>query len=219
MKELKFFEKQPESGIKPSGVVVLLHGYGANAMNLMPLAYEFSDILQDWVFIAPNAPFPFEGMGEDSYQWYSLSDRSDEMLFSQAKKAEVILNNFLDDQLKRLNLEDKNMIVMGFSQGGMMSMHTLYRRSKACAAVISFSGYMSGIEHLKNDIKSKPPILLCHGTRDPIVPYKAKEVAAAALRNLEVEATEHSVDRLGHSIDEDCIVAAKSFLKKHISLV
>lgn len=213
---LQYYEREPVSGDSPQQLVIFVHGYGSNGMDLISLAPEFADVLPDCHFVSPNAPFPFEGWIYNAYQWYGLRDRSEDAMLENARVAEPILNDFIDAQLARFNLEDKDLIVMGFSQGGMMSIHTMYRRESPCMAVVSFSGYVSGAQQLKKEIKSQPPLLMTHGDIDPVVPFAAIGVGSKSLKSLGIQVQTHFGNDLGHGIDSGCIESARNFIRNII---
>ena len=61
-------------GGKPSALVVLLHGYGANGDDLIALGDAWRRSLPDFVFVAPNAPEMIPGM-HGGLQWFPLTLR------------------------------------------------------------------------------------------------------------------------------------------------
>lgn len=210
--ELKFYEREPETAGVPKQLVVFLHGYGSNGADLISLAPEFYAVLPEAHFVSPDAPYPFEGGIFGAFQWYGLADRSDTGMLNNARKAEGILNDFIDQQLARFKLKDKDLVVMGFSQGGMMAIHTLCRRPLQAKAVISFSGYIAGLREFKKELKAKPPILVTHGTNDMIVPFEALNIMVDILANADINVTKHVSKGLGHGIDYECIESAQKFL-------
>lgn len=76
----------PLSGGKAAFLVVLLHGVGANGNDLLYLAHAWRKILPKAEFIAPNAPFPYNGAPE-ARQWFSLQDRAPEKLLAGLREA------------------------------------------------------------------------------------------------------------------------------------
>jgi phospholipase/carboxylesterase len=207
-----YLEREPGSGGVPKQLVVFLHGYGSNGADLISLAPEFYQVLPDAHFVSPDAPYPFEGGLYGAFQWYGFADRSDAGMLNNAKSVEGELNGFIDRQLARFKLKDKDLIVMGFSQGAMMAIHNVYRRPHKAKAVVSFSGFMAGLREFKKEVKSKPPILITHGTNDTIVPFKALDIMVNTLTQLDIKVTEHVSEGLGHGIDAECIEAAQKFL-------
>ncbi|HCR86292.1 MAG TPA: esterase [Alphaproteobacteria bacterium] len=104
-------------------------------------------------------------------------------------------------------------ILLGFSQGGMLALHTGLTIEKEIAGIISFSGALvvSNLEEL--NIRSKPKTLLVHGVDDEVVPYDRSVAANEKLKEAGVDVQMHSIKGLSHSIDYNCIEIAKGFIK------
>ena len=69
----------PVSGGAVKQLVIFLHGVGANGRDLIDLARNFEKVLPDAVFVSPDAPHPCDMVPPgypDSYQWFSLQDKS-----------------------------------------------------------------------------------------------------------------------------------------------
>lgn len=198
----------------PKTLVVLLHGYGSNADDLISLAPDLDPYLEDAIFISPNAPFDFEGSMFAGYQWYSLMDRSTEAMLDGYKKAKPILNEFLLMQLAQYNLKFSDLVLCGFSQGGMMSLHYALECPNELKGVISFSGYLLGYEEFDKYIASKPKTLITHGDMDVVVPYEAFEYTEDKLKSIGADLSSYTAHGLGHGIDYGCLSAAQKFLKK-----
>ena len=202
----------PRSGNAPRQLVVLLHGLGANEQDLIALAPVLGTVLPDAVFVAPNAPSPCD-MAPFGYQWFSLQARTPESLYIGAEEARPLLDRFLNDELARYGLGDEQLVLVGFSQGTMMALHTALRRAGACAGVIGYSGLLVGGERLAQEIASRPPVLLVHGDQDEVVSPEALPAATAALQGLGVRVTQDLRPGLGHGIDEAGVALAASFLQ------
>ncbi len=200
----------------PEHLVIFLHGYGANGQDLLSLSPELEAALPNSVFVSPDAIYPFEGGFFGGYQWYSLIDRSEQAMLKGAKNASPHIDKFIDEQLAKFKLPASKLILVGFSQGGMMSTYVGLRRKEKIAAVISFSGYMLANDNLEKEIKTKPPVLFTHGEEDNVVPPQAMELAASRLEALEVDVESHLIPHLGHGIDHKAIAHTINFLKRAI---
>lgn len=204
--------RKPASGGKAKQLVLILHGWGADGYNLIDLADMFASALPDAHFIAPNAPFVCE-VNPYGFQWFSLMDRNPQKMLDGARKAVDILNEFIDEQLAELSLDNSKLALVGFSQGTMTALHLALRRTPQMAALVGFSGALVGSEVLAQEITARPPICLIHGNMDDVVPYASMAHATNVLKanGLSVEA--HSRPHLGHSIDMEGMAIAAEFLK------
>ena len=208
---------EPLSGSAKSAVI-LLHGYGANGDDLIGLAPPLSKILPDTVFMSPNAPHrcaqnPFGGL-----QWFDVWEGDDYDRLSQIELASATINAFIDSQLERLGLSDKNLALLGFSQGTMLSLHVGVRRIKCPAGILGYSGRLEAPEKLADEILVRPPIMLIHGEEDPLLSIDLMESAAGQLRKNGIEVETFPRPGLAHGIDQEGVNKGAEFLAKVFSM-
>jgi phospholipase/carboxylesterase len=191
---------EPRGG-KPSTLVVLLHGYGANGDDLIALGDGWQRALPDAAFIAPNAPESIPGM-HGGLQWFALTLRDPSEYWRGVSAARPALDRFLDTELARYRLPAERLVLVGFSQGTMMALHTGLRRSVAPAGIVGYSGLLAGPEHLA-ETSARPPVLLVHGETDDLIPAGALHAAREPLAAAGVPVEWHIRPRLGHGIDPE----------------
>jgi phospholipase/carboxylesterase len=214
----------PASG-PPGRLIVLVHGYGADGNDLIQLAPFLARILPDATFVAPHAPEACE-LAPMGRQWFGLGDY-DPMTAARDLEAtesrylgmsdRVVgaappLEAFIDTELARHGLDDERLALVGFSQGTMMSLHVGLRRARPPAAIVGFSGALVGADRLPDEIRVRPPVLLCHGEIDDLVPLPALHLAAGGLAAAGVAVDWHVSPGLGHGIDPDGLELAGRFL-------
>ena len=203
----------PSSGGKPRQLVILLHGIGADGNDLIGLAPAWAPLLQDAEFVAPNAPFPCD-MAPYGFQWFSLQDRSPAMILAGVRAAAPALDAFIDDALATRGLAEKDLALVGFSQGTMMSLYVGLRRARAVAGILGYSGALIGAETLAAEVRSKARVMLVHGDADPVVPFQALALAERALEAAGVPVETLTRPGLAHGIDEEGLKAGGRFLKE-----
>jgi phospholipase/carboxylesterase len=212
--------KEAKSGVTRS-VVVFLHGYGANGADLLGLADPLSDHLPDTLFIAPDAPENCAGapMG---YQWFPIpwiDGSSEEEAERGMMQAAEDLNAFLDAVLVDEDLLPEQMVLFGFSQGTMMSLHVAPRREDEIAGIVAFSGRLMSPDLLKDEAISKPSILLVHGDQDDVVPVQSLPEAAEALDEAGFkEVYAHIMKGTAHGIAPDGLSVALAFMRDKLGL-
>jgi len=205
---------QPHAGGAPKKIVLLLHGYGSNGDDLIALARHWQHLLPDALFLAPNAPQRCGyGFG---YQWWALSNLSPQALAAGAAAAAPEIDAFIDRKLEQYCLRDADLALVGFSQGTMMALHVGLRREQAVAGILGYSGALTGAADLPNQIRSRPPILLVHGSADQVVPVAALHEAARALGAVGVDVSTHLSPGLGHSVDEAGLRLGAAFLAEKL---
>jgi phospholipase/carboxylesterase len=211
--ELEGPSRPPAAGSKPRRLVVLLHGLGADGNDLIGLAPAWARLLPEAEFVSPNAPFPCD-MAPSGYQWFSAQDRSPAAVLAGVRAAAPILDAFLDEALASRGLGDGDLALVGFSQGTMMALFVGLRRAQAAAGILGYSGRLLAPDLLAGELRSRPPVLLVHGTEDPLVPYESLAAAKAALDKLGVASETLTCPGIGHSIDEAGLRRGGQFLQR-----
>ena len=207
----------PAAGGKPTALVVLLHGLGADGKDLISLAPELARTLPRAMFVSPDAPYPCD-MAPYGRQWFSLQDRAPARVLEGTTMARPILDRFLDEALAVWGLKDDALALLGFSQGAMMALHAGLRRKNSPTAIISFSGALIG-EVPAAPAGGYPPVLLVHGEDDPVVPFSSFRFARTTLAAAGVSVEAVSRPGLGHGIDPTGLAAAQAMLGRCLGAV
>jgi phospholipase/carboxylesterase len=216
-RDLVFGRRAARSG-QAKSLVIFLHGYGANGDDLLGLSDPMAPHLPDTVFIAPDAPEPCRA-NPYGLQWFPVPwiDGSTQQAAEAGMVASVAdLNAFLDERLSQEGLPPSALGLLGFSQGSMMALHAAPRRAEAVAAVVAFSGRLLQPDRLEAEARVRPPVLLIHGDRDPVVPFEDMGTAGAALVQAGFEVYGHVMEDAGHSISPDGLSAALRFLRERL---
>ena len=214
VRDLKSARKGPREA---QSVVVFLHGYGADGADLLGLADVLGPHLPGTAFYAPNAPEPCANnpMG---FQWFPipwLDGSSEAQARESMQQSAADIDAFLDRVLVDEGLSPERMVVVGFSQGTMMSLHVAPRRAKPVAGIVGFSGRLLAPESL-GEVTVKPPILLVHGDQDPMVPFADMGLAADALKKADFSVHTHVMKGTGHGIAPDGLSVALAFIRDRL---
>lgn len=208
--------RRPAASGQTRKLVVLLHGYGADGNDLIGLAPYFARAMPDAAFVSPHAPEPCEG-SPAGRQWWGIRSFSVEERLRGAQRAAPALDRFLDDELKRHRLTEADMALVGFSQGTMMALHVGLRRAKPVAGILGYSGALVASDAFREEVRSRPPVLLIHGDSDDLLPVEALFEAAQGLAAAGVAAQWHISPGVGHSIAQDGLELGADFLARALS--
>ena len=207
----------PSSGKAPAQIVLLLHGYGSNGADLISLAPHWRPFLPDALFLAPDA-LERSAFVPGGFQWWDLATYTPQALAAGAARAAPAVNLLIDEQLGSYGLAEENLAMVGFSQGTMLALHVGLRRERRIAAIVGYSGMLTNAPSLPHAIRSKPLVLLVHGSADTIVPVSALDEAEHALQRVGVEVTSHVSPGLGHGVDPAGIELGGRFLRQAFGL-
>ena len=210
----------PASGSLRS-IVVFLHGYGANGADLLGLADPLAEHLPDTAFFAPDAPEEIPGY-PGGYQWFPIPwiDGSSE---EEAERGLLAAAEDLDAYLDALMVDEdvlpEQVVLFGFSQGTMMSLHVAPRREDPVAGIVAFSGRLLNPELLVDEVQSRPPVMLIHGDADDVVPPQSMSLAAEALQQAGwQDVYAHVMKGTAHGIAPDGLNVALAFMRDKLGL-
>ena len=159
-------------------------------------------------FYSPDAPEPCTG-NPIGKQWFPIPwlDGSTEAAADAGlRQAAADLDAFLDRVLADEGLAPERLMLLGFSQGTMMSLHVAPRRAEAVAGVVGFSGRLMGPERL------------LHGDADEIVPPENMPEAAAALEGAGFEVATFVMRGTPHGIAPDGLGAAVGWMRGKLGI-
>ncbi len=215
MDNYNIYRRDPAAGGNPNKLVVLLHGYGADGKDLIDLANPFGMALPNANFISPDAPHPC-AMSPQGREWFPIEE-----IPKGAIRASLGLLNLIKNEAKKLNLSFKDVVLIGFSQGAMMSMQCLLINNEQIGAIIGYSGALreENINAANDQIlngKHKfadTPVLLVHGEQDEVVPFQSLKRSKNLLSNIGFNVQTLSRQNLAHGIDPEGISEGMNFLK------
>lgn len=194
--------------------VLLLHGYGSSGEDLISLASSWRSYLPDTLFMAPNAPEPWEMSPQQGHQWFSLPDLSSETLSEGIEAALPFLHGALDQVLEHYLLTEDQVALVGFSQGAMMALAAGLSRARPLAAIVAYSGVLAYLE--TKPVYARPPVLLVHGDKDDVVPVSCLETSENQLKKRGVPVSALICQNIGHGIDPHGLQAGGAFLRRHL---
>jgi phospholipase/carboxylesterase len=187
-------------GQRAGGLVVILHGWGANAQDLASLVPLLN--LPNYHFLLPNAPFSHPQVAGGK-MWYDLA-RED---YKGLTLSQELLANWLKSLESTTGVPLESTILSGFSQGGAMTLDV--GLTLPLAGLICMSGYL---HRTPQDIEPPlPSILIVHGRQDQVVPITAAQRVRDYLLSLGTPMQYKEYD-MGHEIRPEVIEVIREFI-------
>lgn len=186
---------------EPKHLLVMLHGWGANAEDLASLSSILN--LPNYQLLFPNAPFPHPQV-PGGLAWYALETGK----YEGINESRQLLKDWLISLEENTGIPLSRTILSGFSQGGAMSLDVGI--NLPLAGICSLSGYLQfKPEKLSTSI---PPILIIHGTNDMVVPVEMAQKARDELTAINAKVEYHEF-AMGHEISADVLPIFEKFVK------
>jgi len=183
---LEYIEKINKPEEEPVGVVIWLHGLGANYNDFIPLVKEFK--LNHCIkFIFPNAPLrPITvNHGHVMRGWYDIRDMNnlDDTVDKDGIHQSIAAVESLIADLISSGYKSSHIIVAGFSQGGVIAYQLAVQTKYRLGGVLVLSAYLADKDMIDNDsVNKKTSILACHGKQDMVIPHEVGLEAYNELR-------------------------------------
>jgi phospholipase/carboxylesterase len=194
----------------PHPTLILLHGRGADENDLLGLAQYLDARL---LIIAVRAPFDFEYGG---YTWYDLLEVNKPEP-SQFKRSYDLLVNFLSEIKEQLPVDHRNLFLLGFSMGSMMSYSLALTRPHEIKGVIAHSGYIPediDLPFMWNALNGTS-FFIAHGTLDPVIPIQFGRRAKELLSKSGADVTYREYP-IGHQISDESLQDFSVWLQHRI---
>ena len=206
-------KRLPRSNGSPRQLVVFLHGYRSRGEDLLPLANEWSELLPDAEFVAPNGPLG-KGAFSKTYGWFEWIDFNEANVRPGLRKVTPLVANGLKAYLAECNLTTRDLAIVGFSQGTMLALDLLFHLP-GVRCLIGYSGAF--YPPRSGGSMSVSNIMLVHGDKDQGVPYRFFLEAESRLKQFGLMPSVVTCKGLGHEIGEQGIRAGGEFLVRNFN--
>ena len=213
----------PKVETQQSGLLVISHGLGDSAEGFADVAQMIATKMPHLKIVLPTAPTQpvTMNMGMPMPSWYDitgLDERSNENC-KGISDSQQTLQNILSTEHEEKKLPYNRMVLMGFSQGGALSLFTGMQlpKEQKLGGIVIMSGYLPAkAQFTITEGLADTPILHCHGEADPMVQVgmakRSKEVVGDEMgaENYELK----TYPGLVHSVNMDEIQDVQKFLQK-----
>jgi thioredoxin 1 len=202
-------------GSDATRLLVLLHGYGADEQYLGGLL-PYLDPEGRFVAVMPRAPH--EAPGAPGYAWFPISAEGvDAAAFAEAVD---LVDAFIDEQCAALDLPRGEAIFGGFSQGAGVALAVALRGGTAIrpAGVLAMSPFAPGWDALDVDWDAvrSIPVMVQHGTEDPMIPVRAARDLTRVLSEHDVPVVAREYP-MGHQVALESVRDAHEWLDRVVA--
>ncbi len=198
-----------------SKLLIMLHGVGSNGADLAPIGQHIAQNIGA-EYASPDAPHRFD-QGGPGRQWFSITDVTGANRPNRVAEARASFNATLSALIETHGLQNQlhNVALIGFSQGSIMALDAVASGRWPVGAVVAFSLRLASPTPLTPALKT--PVLLIHGTTDPVMPITEATTAEAALTAAGVQTTLHLLPGVGHTITTAGVALAETFLRTRLN--
>lgn len=211
-----------ESKLDTKYCVIWLHGLGADGHDFVDIVGHLNISLDHVRFVFPHADvMPVTiNMGMQMRAWYDIksldADSLNRVVDTQGiKDSTAKLNTLIDRQVSE-GISSENIVLAGFSQGGVIATYTMLTSNRKLGGLMALSTYLPAWNDFKDDvatINKNTPVMVCHGTHDQVLPELLGKDLSTKLTENGFKNDYKSYIGMEHGVCPQEIVDISSFLQ------
>jgi len=207
---------------EPARAVIWLHGLGADGYDFVPVVKELETLGSPAArYVFPHAPMMPVSINNGFVMraWYDirtadLAHREDEQTIRASQHA---VEELIGREVQR-GIPRARIVLAGFSQGAAITLQTGLRQAEPLAGLIALSGYLPLADALaaeRHPASAKVPVLMAHGTDDPVVPVARALHSRDLLASLGYDVSWHEYP-MQHAVCAEELEAIAAFLRQRL---
>jgi phospholipase/carboxylesterase len=204
------------AGDGPHPAIIAFHGWGSNSLDLLSLAPYLAG--GRFMVVCPQGPLEVPIGPIVGYGWFPIRMGTPP---EPARVSEAVerASAFIDAAVRRYPVEPRKLVVLGFSQGGVMAWRVAFREPEKFAAVVGISTWfppeLKDMARAKSEALSRMPAMVQHGRADDMIEIGRARESVEHLRELHIPLTYREYD-CGHEITAQGISDLSNFLEQKI---
>lgn len=207
---LTYLLRPAQADVTPPALLILLHGVGSNEHDLFGLA---PDLDPRFTVLSARAPLtlPYGGFG-----WYPVqfTPRGPVIDTQTALQSQAALNQFIDQAQAAFDVAPERTLLMGFSQGAIMSLNTMLSSPERIGGVVAMSGRLlpnAEAHYVAPERLDGFPVMVVHGTYDEVLTIEEGRTIRALLEQRPVNLT-YKEYPMAHHISDNSFADIRRWL-------
>jgi phospholipase/carboxylesterase len=202
------------AGDGPHPTILALHGWGANAMDLLGLAPYLAE--GRFLVLCPQGSTEVPLGPMMGYGWFPISTGGPPDPAAVAAGVDDV-RRFLDAALRRYPVATEKLVLLGFSQGGVIAYAAALAEPERFAGLVALSSWLPTplTESLAPGSRDRLPALVHHGTRDDMIDIARGRESVETLRCLRVPVTYREFG-MGHEITAESVRHLSDWLEEKV---
>ena len=202
------------AGDGPHPTILALHGWGASGMDLLGLAPYLSG--GQFLVLCPQGRVEVALGPTVGYGWFPLTLGAPPDPEAFAAGVDDV-RGFVDGALQRYPVNPSKLVVLGFSQGGVIAYALALAEPQRFAGLVVLSSWLpeSVVQPLPAGSGERLPTLVHHGARDDLIDVARGRESVETLRRLQVPVVYREFD-MGHEINAESLTDLSNWLEDKI---
>lgn len=208
----------PQVTVTNPPLLIMLHGYGSNEADL----FSFANALNNrFVVVSARAP---RALGFGGFAWYDIDFTGNSSRFGKPEQALESLEKvraFILEIQERYQTNKSRTVLMGFSQGAIISYAISLRYPELISKVVAMSGYIFK-EIMPLNISTTAikqlEFFVSHGTQDEVIPIDWARMSADWLKRMQLK-HDYFEYAMGHGINPQCFADMMAWITERYPII
>lgn len=200
----------------PQQVIIWMHGLGADGYDFMPMARALNLPHLKWLF--PHAPERAITINQGMHMraWYDIHslDRLEPEDTHGLQTSRWQVRALIDREMQE-GFNPENILLGGFSQGGVIALFSGLSHPKQLGGIIALSCYlpkMKEFDEWRTPENQSTKIFMAHGHYDPVLPIQLAQMSVDCLKNADYDVSWHDYP-MGHQVCDEEIKKLDEFMR------
>jgi phospholipase/carboxylesterase len=201
----------PQNPTEKAPLLLMLHGFGSHENDLFGMAQMLN---KEFFIVSARAPLT---LGFGGFAWYEINfDEAGSKMSNveQAKDSLHKIEHFIDELVEAYPIDERDINLMGFSQGCILSYGLILNNPKRYRKVLALSGYILKdiipTQFKKEELRDLD-LFISHGTQDEVLPVDWARQSLKVFEQLNV-AHKYQEYPMGHGVSPECFQDMKKWL-------
>ncbi|WP_417315221.1 alpha/beta hydrolase [Cycloclasticus pugetii] len=202
----------------PAALILMFHGVGASPESLQPLGEYLHQYNPDLEIRIP-AGFSPSTISPAGFQWFDVIGVTEENRLARVREAMPAFNRLIHDEAAAAGIPLDKVVLLGFSQGTIMSLEWLKQSSEAVAGIIGIAGRFAELpQHTPACSAPDTPLPVCliHGEADQVISVNQSRQSQQRLSELGINSELHLLPAIPHTITQTMYPIITDFIQKTI---
>ena len=218
IQQLEFIERTTAEN--PTHSIIWLHGLGADGHDFEAIVPELNlPAGAAYRFIFPHAPFQRITVNKNQVMrgWYDILSTDIDSIedFEGINDSTIAIMNLIEAEIER-GIPPENIVLAGFSQGGVIALNTGLRYSSKLAGIMALSTYLpshNAFPENAHDDNRDTAIFMAHGKVDEVIAFGIAEKSRDKLESMGYPVEWHSYN-IGHGVGPEELAAISQWLQR-----
>lgn len=197
----------------PSTLVLMFHGVGSSPRAMLPLGEYLQQHNPDWAISLIQGPYP-SPLNPKGFHWFDITGITEANRMGRVLEALPVFDRQIRDEATTIGVPLNKVVLVGFSQGTIMSLEWFKQSREAVTGIVAISGRFAELP--EQPLECNVPVCIIHGEGDEISSPNHARQSAQSLKSLAIKTELHLLKDTPHRITGAMYSLIEGFIRQQL---